>query len=228
MTHVGVILGKSLRSVMGNKKANILWVIIGFLIVIVFFLPIVSSDYQKYAAGLIQSHPYLAPFIIILFRFIAVVLAPLPGAPISFASMAVLPWYEAWSWNFIGAELGAITAFLIARYFREPAVARFAPLERVHQWQERVSKTKQFWGFVGLRFVSLVAFDFVSYAAGLTKLSFLAFITATLLIDIPAGFLFFYFGGLAVKYSIFIFAVFVVIFMIVALVWSRLLNKKEV
>lgn len=210
------------------KKSNVVWLIAGIIIVIIFFLPIVFSDYQEYAVNLIENFPYLAPLVIIVFRFIGVVLAPLPGAPIAFASMAVLPWYEAWAWNFIGAESGAITAFLIARKFREPVVTRFAPLEKVHQWQEKVSQKKQLWAFTGLRAVSLVAFDFVSYAAGLTKLPLWIFITATLVIDIPAGFLFFYFGGLAVKYSMFIFAVFVVIFMVAVSILNRLRNKEEI
>lgn len=142
--------------------------------------------------------------------------------------MVILPWYEAWVWNFIGAESGAIAAFLIARKFREPVVARFAPLERIHQWQDKVSQRRQFWSFTGLRAASLIAFDFVSYAAGLTRLSFRTFVIATFLIDIPAGFLFFYFGGLAVKYSIFLLAVFAVIFMTAVITWNRLRNRQSI
>lgn len=209
------------------NKSNLLWLTAGIIITIVFFLPVIFSDYQKYAVNLIERSPYLVPFIIIVFRFIGVVLAPLPGAPISFASMAVLPWYEAWVWNFIGVESGAVTAFLIARKFREPAVARFAPLEKIHQWQDKVSQRRQFWSFMGFRAVSLVAFDFVSYAAGLTRLPFRTFIIATFLIDIPAGLLFFYFGGLAVKYSIFIFAVFAAIFMVTVFILNRLRTRRE-
>lgn len=213
---------------MGNKKANILWLIAGTIIVIVFLLPIIFSDYQKYVIDLIERSPFLAPFTIIVLRFLGVVLAPLPGAPVSFASMAVLPWHEALIWNFIGAESGAIAAFLIARKFREPVVALFAPLEKIHQWQDRISEKRQFWSFAGFRVMTLVAFDFVSYAAGLTKLPFRTFLFATFLIDIPANLIFFYFGGLAVKYSIFIFAVFVLIFMVTAFILNSLRNGRKI
>lgn len=195
-------------------KDNIFWLIGGAIIVVVFLLPIISFDYREYVSDLIRAYPYLAPIIIAIFRFLGVVLAPLPGAPVAFASMALWPWYEAWAYNFIGAELGMIAAFLIARKFREPVVARFAPLEKIHHWQDKISQRKQFWSFVGLRVVSLFAFDFVSYAAGLTKLSFRNFFLATLLVDIPIGFLFFYLGGLAIKYSIFLYGTFAAIFMI--------------
>ncbi len=212
---------------MGNKKTNIFWLIAGIIITVIFFLPIIFSDYQKYVISFMGRSPYLAPFVIVIFRFIGVVLAPLPGAPISFASMTVLPWYEAWAWNFIGAESGAIVAFIIARKFREPVVAHFAPLGKIHQWQDKVSKRRQFWSFTGFRFVTLVAFDFVSYAAGLTRLPFRTFVVATFLVDIPTSLLFFYFGGLAVKYSIFILAVFGIMFMVAISILNHFQNRKE-
>src|SRR3989344_581439 len=194
------------------RRNKIFWLIGGLIIIAAFLLPIFSADYRAYMVGLIEQYPYAAPLIVIVFRFIGVVLAPLPGAPIAFASMAILPWPQALLYNFIGVELGAITAFFLARKFREPVVARFASLGKIHEWQEKVSRRKQLWAFTGLRPVSLVAFDFVSYAAGLTKLSFWTFLAATLIIDIPANFMFFYFGGLAVSFSVFLFGVFTIIF----------------
>ncbi|OGE76227.1 MAG: hypothetical protein A3K06_00230 [Candidatus Doudnabacteria bacterium RIFCSPHIGHO2_01_52_17] len=199
-------------------KVNLFWLGAGTLLAVFFLLPLVSRDYQEYAVGLIQAYPYLAPLLIVVFRFVGMVLAPLPGAPIAFASMALLPWHEAWFYNFLGNEAGVIAAFFIARKFREPVVAHFAPLEKIHRWQERVSAHKQFWAFTGLRVVSVLAFDFVSYAAGLTKLSFKTFISATLLVDIPIGLLFFYLGGVAVKYSILFFGAFAVILVVGALI----------
>ena len=126
---------------MKNKK-NILWLIAGIVIVITFLLPIFFIDSQQYIIDLIEKFPYLAPLVIIVFRFLGVVLAPLPGAPIAFASIAVLPWYEAFIWNFIGIESGAIVAFLIARKFREPVVAYFVLLKKLHQWKDKISHKK--------------------------------------------------------------------------------------
>src|SRR3989344_1035201 len=165
-------------------KKNLLWLIPAAIIAAVFSLPIFSSEYLNRVVDFIKVYPAAAPVIIIFFRFIGIVLAPLPGAPISFASIAVLPWWEAWIYNFIGAELGVITAFWIARKFRERVVARFAPLQKVHEWQDKISEKKQFWAFVGLRLTALVAFDFITYAAGLSKLRFAPFLLACLLIDI--------------------------------------------
>lgn len=149
----------------------------------------------------IEAYPYGAPVIIIFFRFLGMVAAPLPGAPVMFASMVLLPWELALLYNFIGGTSGMIVAFLIARYWREAAVARFAPLQKIHQWQERISHRTQFAAFLALRLSTLVVADFVSYAAGLSKLPFSRFLLAALLVDIPVHFLFFYVGGQAIRYA---------------------------
>ena len=171
-------------------------------------MPFISSRYFEIATTLIKNYPYAAPLIIIVFRFLGVVVAPIPGAPIMFASIAIFPWWQAWLYNFMGTMPATICAFFIARKFREPVVAHFAPLKEVHTWQENISHKRQFWMFAALRLSSLVAFDFVNYAAGLTAISFKTFILATLLVEIPVGFVFFYLGGIAIQYSLYIFVFF--------------------
>ena len=193
---------------MKNHTKILLWLLGGAIVTVVSVLPLISSHYFELATALIKNYPYATPLIIILFRFLGVVIAPIPGAPIMFASIAILPWWQAWLYNFIGTFSGTICAFFIARNFREPVVAHFAPLREIHTWQDSVSHRKQFWTFAVLRLSSLVAFDFVNYAAGLSKMSFRTYIFATLLVEIPVGFVFFYLGGVAIQYSFYLFAFF--------------------
>lgn len=212
---------------MGNKS-KIAWLVAGAAI-LAFFLPLLfSNQYQSYTLDLIERFPYLAPTIIVAFRFLAVVLAPLPGGAVSLASVAILPWYEAMVWNFLGASIGAITAFSIARKFREPAVKMLVSLEKVHQWQDKISHKKQFWGFMGLRLASTVAFDFVSYAAGLSKITFCTFLISILIVDLPANMLFFYSVGQAIKYGVFILVALTAVLVIGLFISNRRLTKKEV
>ncbi len=201
-------------------KKNLLWLFPIVVITVVFLLPVFSGEYFDRAAHFVKLHPVAAPFIVIFFRFIGVVLAPLPGAPVSFASIAVFPWWQAWAYNMIGAELGVVTAFFIARRFREPVVAHFAPFQKIHEWQDKISHAKQFWAFAGLRLTALVALDFVSYAAGLSKLPFTSFLLACLLIDIPTSFLFFFFGGVAFQYGILLFIGFIIAVFLAVLAWK--------
>ncbi|MDP3881098.1 MAG: VTT domain-containing protein [bacterium] len=198
----------------------------GTILTVIFLLPIFSTEYLHRAVEFIKLYPVFAPIIIILLRFSTAVLAPLPGLPISFASIAVLPWWEAWVYNFIGMELGLVAAFFIARKFREPAVRHFAPLEKVHAWQEKISHRKQFWGFAGLRFGTIYVCDFVSYAAGLSRLSFSSFLIITLMIDIPLSLIFFFFGGIALRYGVYIFVGFILLSVLTMLGWKYFKGKK--
>ena len=183
-------------------RSRILWVFAGLIIAFIFLLPLASHRYQNTIIQVITRYPYVAPVTIIFFRIMGIILAPLPGAPVALASLALLPWWLALLYNFIGTTSGMIGAFWIARIFRDPVVARFASLQYVHQWQEKISQKKQFFAFIALRLSALVALDFISYAAGLTKIPFRTFLLATLAVDIPINFLFYYVGGKAISYSI--------------------------
>lgn len=166
-------------------------------------------------------HPVLLSIAVVFLRFLGVVVAPLPGAPIAFISITLMPWWQALLLNMLGAELGAITAFFIARKFRERAVARFVSLEKVLRWQSSIPHTRQLWGFAALRGFSLIAFDFVSYAAGLSALPFGTYIAATLIVDIPVNVAFFYLGGTALSLSLWLFAIFGGLFLFAFFYLSR-------
>lgn len=199
----------------------------GIVMAAVFLIPVFSGKYQALIAAAVAANPMYAFFIVAFARFLAIVIAPLPGQPVAFMSMAVMPWWQAWAANFIGADVGAIVAFLIARKFREPVAARFTGLTNLHKFEEALSGRMRFWGFLGLRFAAAGALDFFSYAAGLTKIPFSTFLLATLLADIPISFAFFYFGGMAAQYGVYIMLGFIALFMIASGVVSRYVMKEN-
>ena len=95
----------------------------------------------------------------------------------------------------IGAELGAVIAFLIARWLGYEAVRRWSGADRMMSYLSR--ERSQLW-LMAVVFVSrllpFVSFDAVSYAAGLTPLSFWRFALATVVGIIPVSFLLTYAG----------------------------------
>lgn len=190
---------------MSRRTKNLLWLLASAVITVVFLLPIFSKSYLDLLINFIDLHPFTAPLVILIFRFIGVVAAPLPGSPVAFASLAVLSWWQAWLFNLAGIMIGAVTAFFIARKYREPIVNKFAPMRQVHEWQNRIPKKRQFWTIALFRFTSIVAFDFVSYASGLTKMSFRVFLATSLMAEVPWSFTLYYLGGTAVRYSIYLF-----------------------
>ncbi|MDO8582491.1 MAG: VTT domain-containing protein [bacterium] len=209
------------------SRERILMVAAGIIMAAVFLIPVFSGKYQALIAAAVTANPMYAFFIVAFARFLAIVVAPLPGQPVAFMSMAVMPWWHAWAANFIGADMGAVVAFLIARKFREPVAERFTGLHDLHKFEAALSGRTRFWGFLGLRFVAAGALDFFSYAAGLTKISFRVFLLATVLADIPISLAFFYFGGMAAQYGVYIMIVFIALFMVASAVMSRYFIKKN-
>jgi len=133
------------------------------------------------------------PLIIIALMVTAVVMSPIPSAPIALAAGAAYGHTFGTLYVATGSELGAILAFFIARLIR---------LETLQQWVDsKLSKTvlASQNALMSVVFVSrllpFVSFDMVSYAAGVTPLRFWRFAVATLAGIIPASFLLAHFGA---------------------------------
>lgn len=157
------------------------------IILVLFLLP----PYQDQMIALSKDNPLLAPFIIIVLRIIGMVIPPIPGGLVAFALIPVIGWFWAYLYGVIGTTIGAVVAFFIARKFREKAVAHFVPLQQLHKWEATLSHKKKFWAFLLIRISTGPVMDFISYVAGLTKISFKTFLVATLIAEIPSGLVYF-------------------------------------
>jgi uncharacterized membrane protein YdjX (TVP38/TMEM64 family) len=135
----------------------------------------------------------MGPLIIILLMTIAIVISPLPSAPIALISGAIFGHYWGTLYILVGAELGAIIAFTIARLLG---------FEILKKWIDTDALSQKFLGSQNIlmaivfasRLLPFVSFDLVSYAAGLSILTPLRFAIATLAGIIPASFLLAHFG----------------------------------
>jgi uncharacterized membrane protein YdjX (TVP38/TMEM64 family) len=142
--------------------------------------------------GYITSLGFYGPLAVIGLMLTAVVLSPIPSAPIALA--AGMAYGHTWGTIYIviGAELGAIVAFTISRVFG---------YEILHRWFGNqisigVLKSQRFLTLVVFagRLLPFISFDVLSYAAGLTSLKFWRFALATLAGIIPISFLLAHFG----------------------------------
>lgn len=130
-------------------------------------------------AQLVRGQGARAPLALIGLMTVAVVVPPIPSVPLDIAAGAVfgVPWGV--TWVLIGAEAGAIIAFLLARRLgRSRLERRIDPefLARVDAAVERHGVL----AVLVLRLVPTFHFDLVSYAAGLTSMSLGRFAAATL------------------------------------------------
>jgi len=133
------------------------------------------------------------PLAVIGSMVVAILVSPLPSAPIALSAGAIYGHFWGALYVLAGSEIGAIAAF---------AIARFLGHDALHKWfgdqlNRGLAGSQNF--LMGTVFASrllpFISFDIVSYAAGLTSLSFWRFAVATLAGIIPASFLLAHFGS---------------------------------
>lgn len=139
----------------------------------------------------VLDHPILAPFLLIVWRILSIVIPPIPGGIVSIALIPVVGWFWSYTYGLIGVIIGTSLAFFIARKYREPVVKKFFPLQQLHKWEGKLSRKTEFMAFLGLRLTTGPLLDFMSYVAGLSKISYNKFILATVLSELPQAFIYF-------------------------------------
>jgi uncharacterized membrane protein YdjX (TVP38/TMEM64 family) len=137
------------------------------------------------------------PAVIVSLMTVAVVASPIPSAPIALAAGAAYGHLWGTVQVVIGAELGALIAFGLARILGHDVLRRVFG-DRVDAGllgsQNALTAT-----VFASRLMPFVSFDIISYAAGLSQLHVWRFALATLAGIVPASFLLAHFGGEAVS-----------------------------
>lgn len=141
----------------------------------------------------IQALEFWGPLAVIVLMTGAIVMSPVPSAPIALAAGAAYGHTWGTVYVVVGAELGALVAF---------GIARMLGYEMLRRWfSERLDmgllgSQNALMGIVFVtRLLPFISFDLVSYAAGLTPLTTWRFAVATLAGIVPASFLLAHFGG---------------------------------
>ncbi|MCQ0092983.1 TVP38/TMEM64 family protein [Roseovarius sp. M141] len=137
------------------------------------------------------------PVVIVTLMTIAVVASPIPSAPIALAAGAAYGHLWGTLQVVIGAELGALIAFGLARVLGHDVLRRLFGdrLDTGLLGSQTALTTTVF----ASRLMPFVSFDMISYAAGLSRLHAWRFALATLAGIVPASFLLAHFGGEAVS-----------------------------
>jgi len=140
-----------------------------------------------------QGLGVFGPLLLIGLIALAIVFNPLPSAPVAIVAGAVYGHVLGTVYIVIGAEIGAIVAFLIARTLGHG----FAKKHLGDTWSlGRFGTQNALTAIVFVsRLVPFMSFDLVSYAAGLTVIRFWRFALATLLGLMPVSFALAHLGG---------------------------------
>ena len=137
------------------------------------------------------------PIVIVGLMTVAIVATPIPSAPIALAAGAAYGHTLGTVYIVVGAELGALAAFGLARFLGRDVLRRWFG-DKVDTGWLGSQNALTFTVFVS-RLLPFVSFDIVSYAAGLSRLHFWRFGLATLAGIIPASFVLAHFGNEAVS-----------------------------
>lgn len=133
------------------------------------------------------------PLLYVLLLIISVVVSQIPGAGLAIAAGAVWGPVTAGLYSIIGGFLGAVIAYSLGKTLG-PGLLKALTGKSITFSQERGEL--YLGGLIFLmRLVPVFSFDLISYGAGITKLSFPIYASATLLGMIPSTFLLTYLGG---------------------------------
>ena len=137
------------------------------------------------------------PLAVIGLITVAIVLNPIPSAPIALVAGAVYGHVWGTLYIVLGSETGALIAFTIARLVGYDVVRGWFGDRLSHRLSLRLlgSQNTLMAIVFATRLMPFISFDIVSYAAGLTPLGWWRFAIATLAGIIPASFLLAHFGG---------------------------------
>ncbi len=142
---------------------------------------------EAWLRGVIGQPGVWGPVALIGLMVLAIVASPIPSGPIAIAAGAIFGTLHGAIYVIIGAVLGAVLAFYIARVFGHDAIRRSD-----NAVVKYIAKPRSQWSLMAVVFASrlipFVSFDAVSYAAGVTNLTFPRFAIATVAGCAPVSF----------------------------------------
>lgn len=180
-----------------QRIASIAGLVLVFVLVLVYFLLRNTGTLATILDGaalhaLIERLGIWGPVAVVVLMMLAVLVSPIPSAPIAMAAGAAYGHTWGTLYIVIGAEAGALAAFGIARLVGQAAVTRWLG-ERASDGL--IGSQNALTGIVFFsRLLPFVSFDLMSYAAGLTPLTWWRFALATLAGVVPVSFLLAHFG----------------------------------
>ncbi len=139
--------------------------------------------------ALIEAAGPFAPLAFIALKASTYVIAPLSGTPLKLAAGALFGFWDGALYALAGDMFGACLNFWIARLFRARVIAKVAGKKALKQIDEVAEHVGGWRALLAARLFLSSLYDFISYAAGLSNLSFKQFFLVSLLAGIPSTFL---------------------------------------
>ena len=163
---------------------------------------VMNRVFKMFASGdftvvrdFVASYGIYAALISALLMVFQSIAAPLPAFLITFANANLFGWWKGAILSWSSAMVGAAVCFYIARILGRDVAEKLTSkvgLAQIDLFFDRYGKNT----ILICRLLPFVSFDIVSYAAGLTSMSFPEFFIATGIGQLPATIVYSYVGGM--------------------------------
>lgn len=163
-----------------------------FINQMIFYLSMLNLESLK---QYILSFGIWAPIISFILMILQSVAAPLPAFLITFANAALFGWVKGALLSWTSAMAGAALCFYIARFLGRDTVEKLTSKFAIDSIDEFFNKYGKHTILIA-RLLPFMSFDLVSYAAGLTSMSFVSFFIATGIGQLPATIIYSYVGDM--------------------------------
>ncbi|WP_254901230.1 TVP38/TMEM64 family protein [Tuberibacillus sp. Marseille-P3662] len=176
-----------------------------------------QADVSAFRDYLLSFGPLAAMVSGVLMVFQSVI-APLPAFVITFANGWVFGWLWGALLSWTSAMAGAILCLYLAKWIGRPVVERLVSQRALSSWDHFFHKYGAY-AILIARLVPVISFDFVSYAAGVTPVTFWNFFWATGLGQLPATLLYSYLGETATGVVQILFLLFMIVIALAIIGW---------
>ena len=165
-----------------NKKLIIICLLVVALLVISNMSGLFKNTNLEGVKNYILSFGVLAPAIYII-MFTLVPLTLFPDSVLAVAGGTVFGLFWGTVYTIIGAAIGGTLSFYISRTFGRDTVEKL--IKHKAKWLEDGVEKQGFMVILASRLIPLIPFDIISYGAGLSKIKYAEFISASVIGVIP-------------------------------------------
>ena len=202
---IGILIIGLVYAKTGNTRIShhILFAIILLLFLVTFFtihhhfektcLILIAGNLDQ-VIKLIRSWGVAAPLMSVLLMITQAIVAPIPAFLITAANGMVFGSFLGALISWIGALMGALTSFYIARLFKKVALRKIVRNQKAAEFIIHAGEKKGFYVILLSRLLPFISFDIISYMAGLSGISPWAFILGTALGMLPATIIYTFIG----------------------------------
>lgn len=199
------------------------YIFIGLLLIVsivpLLFIPDIGEILFRYVA----ENYILSSLVYILLLILSVVVAPFT-APVFLIAGGIFGPFIASIYNILGWGIGAVVAFLLARFFKKSFLTRFVLFNKIEIYEKKIPQDIEFFGIVLLRIMLPV--DVLSYALGFfSSISFARYTVATLIGITPFAVIFAYTGQAFFNKEYFMIIIFAGLIFVALFIFSYFFKK---